>query len=77
MRFRKMAAWVMIFMMIPCFCLASGNWYTVTDEVSAEMLGLPDDEYTGTVTMTFLGDCTLGGEEKKAGQALSFASRIA
>jgi hypothetical protein len=27
--------------------------------------------------MTFLGDCTLGGEEKKAGQALSFASRIA
>ena len=30
MRFRKMAAWVMIFMMIPCFCLASGNWYTVT-----------------------------------------------
>ena len=77
MRVRKISAWAAVFMMIPCFCMAAGKWYTVSDKLSAESLGLPDDEYTGTVTMTFLGDCTLGGEEKKARQPLSFASRIA
>jgi len=34
-------------------------------------------EYTGTVTFTFLGDCTLGGEEKNRTSRLSFDSRIA
>ena len=77
MRVRRISAWAAVFMMIPCFCMAAGKWYTVSDKLSAESLGLPDDEYTGTVTMTFLGDCTLGGEEKKARQSLSFASRIA
>ena len=81
MRFRRIAAGILaVAVLLGCGlggAAASGRWFTVTDSVTAETLGLPDDEYTGTVTMTFLGDCTLGGEEKKAGQALSFASRIA
>lgn len=33
-------------------------------------------EYSGTVTITFLGDCTLGGEEKSRNSALGFVRRI-
>ena len=74
---KKMRACVLALAMIPAAGLASGSWFTVTEDLQAEMLTLPNDEYTGTVTMTFLGDCTLGGEEKKAKNPLSFASRIA
>ena len=42
-----------------------------------EQQELTPSDYTGDVRITFLGDCTLGGEEKKAGNGLSFASRIA
>ena len=43
---------------------ASGSWMTFTEnEVPAEQAYLVQ-EYTGTVRITFLGDCTLGGEEK-------------
>ena len=77
MKIRKLAAWAAALMFIPAACTASGSWFTVTEDFSPETAGIPNDEYTGTVTMTFLGDCTLGGEEKKAGNALSFASRVA
>ena len=77
MKLRKLAMWMLALVMVPAGGMASGSWFTVTEDLSAETLMLPNDEYTGTVTMTFLGDCTLGGEEKKAKNALSFASRIA
>ena len=77
MRLKRLAMWMLVLVMVPAGGMASGSWFTVTEDLSAETLMLPNDEYTGTVTMTFLGDCTLGGEEKKAKSALSFASRIA
>ena len=77
MRIRRLAVYILVVMMLPAPGLASGRWFTVTEDLTAETLMLPNDEYTGTVMMTFLGDCTLGGEEKKAKSSLSFASRIA
>ena len=44
--------------------LASGSWMTFTMDSVPENLGFLVQEYTGTVRVTFLGDCTLGGEEK-------------
>ena len=55
---------------------ASGTWMTFTaDEVPAEQLFLVQ-EYTGTVRITFLGDCTLGGEEKTRNQYRGFVRTI-
>ena len=77
MRIKRLTAFIAALAMLPGICLASGSWFTVTEDISPETLMLPNDEYTGSVTMTFLGDCTLGGEEKKANTSLSFARRIA
>ena len=79
MRPRQLPLWILLLLLLllPSAAPASGSWYTVTDRLSPAALGLPNDEYTGTVTLTFLGDCTLGGEEKKAKSSLSFASRVA
>lgn len=77
MRVRRLAACLLACALIPAGAAASGSWFTLTDSFSPEMISLPNDEYNGTVTITFLGDCTLGGEEKKAGTSLSFARRIA
>ena len=43
---------------------ASGEWLGFTPDTVPEEMGYLVQEYTGTVTVTFLGDCTLGGEEK-------------
>lgn len=56
---------------------ASGEW-TGFDDVNS-MSSAEDfivNEFTGSVTITFLGDCTLGGEKGKSGSSLSFAKRI-
>ena len=42
----------------------SGEWILLSDADGPEELAGPVQEYTGTVRITFLGDCTLGGEEK-------------
>ena len=51
---------------LPCAspAAASGTWLTFTEKTVPENMGFLVQEYTGTVTITFLGDCTLGGEEK-------------
>ncbi len=56
--------------------LSAGGCLTVTDSLDAGTLTIPDEEYTGSVTIIFLGDCTLGGEEKSARNALGFARRV-
>ncbi|MDO5436490.1 MAG: CapA family protein [Clostridia bacterium] len=41
---------------------ASGTWYTFPTDSPPGGLGFRITEASGTVTLTFLGDCTLGGE---------------
>ena len=55
---------------------ASGTWYTFTEDALQEQMGYLVNEYTGTVTVTFLGDCTLGGEEKSRNSSLGFVRRV-
>ena len=43
---------------------AAGEWLMFTGKDVPEEQGYLVQEYTGTVRITFLGDCTLGGEEK-------------
>ena len=52
--------------------MASGSWLTFTEKNVPENLGFLVQEYTGTVTVTFLGDCTLGGEEKTRSSSRGF-----
>ncbi len=42
----------------------TGEWLAVDDTTAEQTNFLVGEEYTGTVRITFLGDCTLGGEEK-------------
>ena len=72
----KAAALLAALLLLPAAGEASGSWLKA--DAGTDAAGLPpaNDEFSGTVTMTFLGDCTLGGEEKKAGSALSFARRV-
>ena len=66
----------LLILMIPAAVRASGVWYSFTESNPPEDLGFLVQEYTGTVTITFLGDCTLGGEEKNRLSSLSFQRRI-
>ena len=55
---------------------ASGEWMTfAAGDDPAEQAYLVQ-EYTGTVRITFLGDCTLGGEEKARNEYRGFAQTI-
>ena len=51
---------------------ASGVWLSVSGGDAPEEYGFLVQEYTGTVRITFLGDCTLGGEEKTRNAARGF-----
>ena len=67
-QFRKrgrLAVWIAAAVLfVSASAQASGSWLTFTEkEVPAEQAFLVQ-EYTGTVRVTFLGDCTLGSEEK-------------
>ena len=55
---------------------ASGEWLTLSGEKDPEALNSPVQEFTGTVRMTFLGDCTLGGEEKMRNASRGFVRTI-
>ena len=61
---------------LPFSSLASGTWRTLAkgtyDDLSASV-----SDYTGTVTVTLLGDCTLGGEEKSVNRSSGFVQHIA
>ena len=77
MGLKRAAVWLLALLLLPAACSAGGTWATVTDSFSEDEIGLLDDEFTGTVTITFLGDCTLGGEQKNERSPLSFARRVA
>ena len=54
-----------VLLAFPAFSRAGGIWLAAD---SPEALLLPpetSEEYTGTLRVTFLGDCTLGGLESK------------
>ena len=55
---------------------ASGEWLSFTGKDLQEELLFPVQEYTGTVRITFLGDCTLGGEEKTRNASRGFIRTI-
>ena len=55
---------------------ADGSWYTLCDDSFPEDLGYLVSEFSGDITVTFLGDCTLGGEEKSVHSSLGFFRRI-
>ena len=63
-------------LMLPASALASGFWRTVTRDLPPEDEWIPVSEYTGEVRMTFLGDCTLGGESPSRYRTIDFARRI-
>ena len=76
--FRAFCAAVSLFalQLLPGIARA-GAWITLTDLEEADRLGGLVTEFTGEVRITFLGDCTLGGEERDRRAGLGFAARIA
>ena len=70
---------VLIFLAVLCLpaaALAGGTWRTATEDPTEDEMMVVTSEYTGEVTVTFLGDCTLGGESPAKYPTLSFARRI-
>ncbi len=63
-------------LLIPAAAAASGSWRTVSGDLPPEEQWLPVSEYTGEIRITFLGDCTLGGESPPRYRTIDFASRI-
>ena len=55
---------------------SSGEWMTFSADSVPEERAYLVQEYTGTVSITFLGDCTLGGEEKVRGLYRGFDQTI-
>ena len=55
---------------------ASGVWTTLAGAAELPPPPEPAASFTGTVTMTFLGDCTLGGESKNRTTATGFIKRV-
>ena len=75
-RNRILALWgAVIWLMLPGPARA-GSWTTLKDPEDAERMTGLVTEYTGEVRITFLGDCTLGGEESYRNARLGFVSRV-
>ncbi|MBR2824578.1 MAG: CapA family protein [Clostridia bacterium] len=55
---------------------AEGAWLTLSKAQEQGLQFLVAGEYTGEVTATFLGDCTLGGLESRKNSSLGFVQRI-
>ena len=55
---------------------ASGEWLMLSGEDAVPEQGFLVQEYTGTVRITFLGDCTLGCEEKTRTAGRGFPKTI-
>lgn len=74
---KRMIAVLLLLICIGSGAQASGTWLTFDeDHVPEEQGFLVRDEYTGTVRITFLGDCTLGGEEKVRTAYRGFARTV-
>ena len=55
---------------------ASGSWTTLSVKDAPPEQAYLVQEYTGTVRITFLGDCTLGGEEKSRNLYRGFVKTV-
>ena len=76
-RFFRRLLVLMLALLMPVSAMASGSWRTVDGDLSPDELWLPVSDYTGEVRITFLGDCTLGGESPSRYKTIDFAARIA
>ena len=74
--FRRLLC-LLLALLLPVPAMASGSWRTAADEPDPDSLWIPVSEYTGEVRITFLGDCTLGGESPSRNRRVDFARRIA
>ena len=63
-------------LLVPAFAGASGSWTTLTVKDGPSEQAYLVQEYTGTVRITFLGDCTLGGEEKSQNLYRGFVKTV-
>lgn len=68
---RRMALLAMAILLLPCHGGAEGKWLPAQEAEAPT-----ESAFTGTVTITFLGDCTLGGEEKSREKPSGFIQRI-
>ena len=71
---------VLVFLLaffFPRAACAGGQWITLDGTTELPDSRYTVSEYTGTVTITFLGDCTLGGETRTRGAATGFVRTIA
>ena len=75
-RIRRTACWLLLFLFLPAAGKAGSTWRTLTEAAGWEEMVFSGDEFSGEVRITFLGDCTLGGEEKSRRSALGFFRRI-
>lgn len=62
-------------LLLPRAAMMEGRW--LTPQAALEGKARETGDFSGTVTITFLGDCTLGGEEKSREKATGFIQRIA
>ncbi len=75
--FRRALGLILALLQMTAGAAASGSWHTLTEMEKAENLAGLVTDYTGEIRITFLGDCTLGGEESSRNSRLGFAARIA
>ena len=74
---RRVTALILLLVFLPVCAPAEGTLRTVTEDAGPEEQYQVASEYTGEVKITFLGDCTLGGENPPRYPQLDFATRIA
>ena len=64
-----------LLLLLPGAAPASGAWYSLS-QLEAGATILPEETVTGEVTLTFLGDCTLGDQVTRRNAPLGFARKI-
>ncbi len=75
-RYLRRALWLLPVLLLPVTAFANGTCRTVKEDPTEEDQWRVASDYTGEVTITFLGDCTLGGETPSPYPSVSFARRI-
>ena len=74
---KSFSVWLCLLLVLsPLVCHAQ-NWYAGSslDELASSAFMV--NEYTGDIRLTFLGDCTLGGEEKTRSNPYGFFRTVA
>lgn len=72
----RWTALLLVLLLIPAAGLGEGTWTTLTETDDAAKAAPAASHYTGEIRMTFLGDCTLGGVEKRKNNRIGFFKRI-